>query len=215
MAGQINRGWPMGDALYQIASKPEVRNVLEIGTWRGDGSTAVLAQALAETGGKLWTLEAKEQPHRHACELYRDSGLPVELLHGASIDPAKYPPFSHYWPRIETTSQERLEPGSYRDMYNDEIVSAWAAPRHGLLSRLIREVGSFDLVLLDGGEFASGLEFELLEPHIAGYVFMDDTNHERCIKNALPRQQVVQSSGWRVVADELGQRYGWLAAKRA
>ncbi|MGV8083747.1 MAG: hypothetical protein AB2L09_08985 [Coriobacteriia bacterium] len=214
MAGQINRGWPMGDLLYELASTPEVQKVLEIGTWRGDGSTLVLAEALGRTGGRLWTMELKEENYRAACEFYADKGLPVELLHGLSVDPTWYPPFEHYWPRIERSWQEIAEPGTYREWYDDEIEHAWKAPRTSLVEQLIAEVGEFDLVLLDGGDFASTREFELLEPHITCYVFMDDTNAARCIKNAQNREHILASPDWEVLVDALDQRYGWMAAKR-
>lgn len=214
MAGQINQGWPLGDMLYELASEPQVQRVLEIGTWRGDGSTYVLAKALAETGGQLWTLELKEENWLAARDFYADKELPVDLIHGLSINPNWYPPFEHYWPRIERTSQEKLEPGSYREWYDDELRFARLAPRANLVRKLIAQYGPFDLVLLDGGEFASDHEFELLERSISGYVLMDDTNPDRCIKNALSRARVLTSDDWDVMADVLDNRNGWLAARR-
>lgn len=214
MPGQINQGWPLGDQLYELASESQVNNVLEIGTWHGDGSTMVLAKALAETGGTLWSVELKRENYDLARELYRDSGLPVRLVLGLSISPWWYPPFEHFWPRIRATRQEALEPGSYLEWYEDELAHAWLAPQHSVLERLVQQEGPFDLVLFDGGEFASDHEFELLEPHVSGYVVMDDTNHERCIKNAQSRQRVLASADWDVVADEIDQRNGWLAARR-
>jgi len=213
MAGQINRGWHLGDTLHELASEPEVTSVLEIGTWHGDGSTYVLAKALAESGGRLWTLELKAEHYEEACRFYADKNLPVELLHGLSVDPGWYPPFDYYWPMIEATSQERLEPGSYFEWYLDEIEHAREAPEHGMVEQLIAEQGPFDLVLLDGGEFASDREFELLEPYIRRYVVMDDTNAERCIKNARSRDRIVNSPHWDVLVDALDERNGWLAAR--
>lgn len=204
----------MGDLLYELASSREVEKALEIGTWRGDGSTLVLAEALGKSGGRLWTLELKEENYHAACEFYADKGLPVELLHGLSVDPDWYPPFEHFWPRIERSWQEIAEPGTYREWYDDEIEHARKAPRVNLVQTLIEEVGDFDLVLLDGGDFASGREFELLEPHIRHYIFMDDTNAARCIKNAEVRERILASNEWEVLVDALDQRYGWMAAKR-
>lgn len=214
MPGQINRGWGLGDTLHEIASSPEVERVLEIGTWHGDGSTFVLASALASSGGRLWSVELKREHHERAIDFYKDKDLPVELLHGLSIDPAWYPPFEDYWPRIRRTTQEQREPGTYREWYDDELMHALEAPSHSLVETLADRHGPFDLVVLDGGEFASDREFELLEPHIRGYVVMDDTNGERCIKNSLSRDRVLASPEWLVISDEPNERNGWLAARR-
>jgi hypothetical protein len=214
MAGQINRGWHMGDTLYELARRPEVERVLEIGTWHGDGSTFVLANALAETGGRLWSIELKSEHYQQACDFYADKSLPVELLQGLSVSADWYPPFDHYWPRIELTSQEKLEPGSYFEWYEDEIEHANRAARHSLVESMIEEHGPFDMVLFDGGEFASDREFELLEEHITHYVVMDDTNPDRCIKNSLSRARILSSRKWSVIADAIDERNGWLAASR-
>lgn len=214
MAGQINRGWNLGDTLHRLASEPDVRKVLEVGTWRGDGSTFVLAGALAETGGTLWSVELKQENYEHACRFYEGKQLPVELVHGLSVERDWYPAFDSYWPRIALTSQERLEPGSYEEWYYDEIEHAQRAPSDRLVEKLTREHGPFDLVLLDGGEFASDREFELLEQHITGYLVMDDTNPDRCIKNSFSRARVITSRRWDVIEDRLDERNGWLAARR-
>ena len=47
--GQIGDGTAFGEALQAIASKPEVKRVLEIGTWYGGGSTVNIARGVRDS----------------------------------------------------------------------------------------------------------------------------------------------------------------------
>ncbi|MBE0476555.1 MAG: hypothetical protein IBX62_05605 [Coriobacteriia bacterium] len=214
MGGQIERGHDFGDALYEVASRPEVRKCLEVGTLHGDGSTWVVAQALARSSGLLHSIELKEDNYRKAVEFYSGKGMPVELHHGLSLTVADYDGWDEYWAQVAGTRQERLEPGSYREWFDEEMELARGAERVDVVRDLAAREGWFDLVVLDGGEFASNAEFRVLQPHIRGWVFMDDTNRGRCIKNALARSWILASDEWEVVRDEPEQRNGWIAARK-
>jgi hypothetical protein len=197
-----------------LARQEHVRDVLEIGTYNGEGSTYLLARALQATGGRLWSIEAHADHYRMARDFFRDKQLPVELVHGLSLPRDAHRPFHEYWPLIEATVHEDEFPGDYLNWYHEERALAQRAERDFVLRDLLEQVGGFDLVLLDGGEFLSGHEFTLLEPHIRHYVVMDDTNGVRCIKNAEPRDRILASSEWQVIVDALDERNGWLAARR-
>lgn len=212
--GQVQRGRALGDALYELARRPDVLTALEVGTSCGDGSTLCLATALGESNGRLYSVELKREHHRAAADFYSARSLPVELIHGLSLTLADYLPFADYWPMIARTDREAVDPEEYHEWYEDEIAHAAIAPRQGVLYDLVERVGRFDMVFLDGGEFASHAEFELLEPHIDKFLVMDDTNGERCIKNALSRERVLASPRWDVLVDAIGERNGWLVARR-
>lgn len=214
MPGQIERGRGLGDMLYLLASDDEVRECVEVGTLDGEGSTYCIAQGLAQSGGRLTSVELKGEHYRRARRFYEGKGLPVEIVHGLTLTVNDYPPFEHYLPKVARTVTEAREPGLYREWYLDELEAAGRAPRQGVLHDLAARGTGFDLVMLDGGEFLSDAEFRFLEPHISGYVVVDDTNPERCIKNAWTREHVLGSPEWEVLADETGERNGWLAARR-
>lgn len=214
MTGQIERGHDFGDTLHDVASSDDVRLCLEIGTLHGDGSTWVIAQALRATSGILHSIELKDENFRRAERFYRDKDAPVVLHHGLSLTPDDYGTWDEYWCDIRNTTQEELEPGSYREWFEEEMELARAAKRTDIARDLARAEGRFDLVLLDGGEFASNVEFRVLEPYMHGWVFMDDTNGRRCIKNALAREWLFADPAWEVVRDEPSQRNGWIAARK-
>jgi hypothetical protein len=58
--------------LYDTVRRLRPQRCFEVGTWRGGGSTLVIARALHENGsGKLHTIETDEETHRAAVEDYR------------------------------------------------------------------------------------------------------------------------------------------------
>ncbi len=58
--------------LYDTVRRLRPQRCFEVGTWRGGGSTLVIARALHENGsGKLHTIETLEEPYRAAIENYR------------------------------------------------------------------------------------------------------------------------------------------------
>lgn len=214
MPGQIHTGWHLGNTLDMLARQEHVRAVLEVGTYNGEGSTHVLARALGETGGRLTSIEMRADHHRMACDFYRDRVLPVELANGLSLDREAHRPFEDYWPLIERTVHEAEHPGDYRKWYEEEVGLARRAKADRVLERLLESGDGLDMAFLDGGEFLSEAEFDMLEPHIRHYVVMDDTNGECCIKNHRSRERVLASPEWEVLVDALDERNGWLAARR-
>jgi predicted O-methyltransferase YrrM len=58
--------------LYDTVRRLRPQRCFEVGTWRGGGSTLVVARALHANGsGKLHTIESEEEPHRAAVESYK------------------------------------------------------------------------------------------------------------------------------------------------
>ena len=46
--GQVNRGSKLGEIIYNLCLQDDVRNIVEIGTWNGMGSTKCIYDALSE-----------------------------------------------------------------------------------------------------------------------------------------------------------------------
>jgi hypothetical protein len=58
--------------LYDTVRRLQPQHCFEVGTWRGGGSTLVIARALHENGtGRLHTIETEEEPYRAAVDGYR------------------------------------------------------------------------------------------------------------------------------------------------
>jgi hypothetical protein len=214
MAGQMGLSGRIGGTLNELARRPEVEKVLEIGTYNGEGSTYCLADALSHTTGRLESVEADPGLYEHACAFYSGSGLPVQLNLGLTVSLADYRPFEHYLPSIQRTAYEAEAPGTYRSWYDRELAMARSSNRTEVLRELVKRDSWYDLVLFDGGEYAAEAEFHLMEPHVHGYIVLDDTNPVRTIKNVANREWLYWSPDWDVIIDEQDDRCGWCVAKR-
>lgn len=215
MPGQMGRSGAIGSTLYELAKRPDVREVLEIGTWNGQGSTYCIACGLAETSGRLTSVEVDAEQHAAASAFYDGTGLPVDLVLGLTVRPTDYRPFEHYAPLVAQAGYEREAPGTHLEWYRRERALADDARRAGVLRDLVLgQRRRFDMVLFDGGEFASTQEFDLLEPYIDGWAVFDDTNVRMSIKNAENHERVLASPDWEVVRDEPDDRCGWTVARR-
>lgn len=214
MPGQMGLGGHIGSTLNEIARRPDVERVLEIGTYDGEGSTYCIADGLFRSTGRLRTIEVDQALHEKARAFYAGTGLPVELECGLTVRLDDYQPFEHYLPAIQRTAYEAEAPGTHRMWYDRDLGLARSAKRTDLLRELLASDRWYDLVLFDGGEYSSEAEFHLLEPHVRGYVVLDDTNPVHAIKNVANREWLHWSADWDVVVDEPDERCGWCVAKR-
>jgi predicted O-methyltransferase YrrM len=83
-SGQVqeSNGKGLAISLYRLALL--VSGALEIGTFKGCGSTLIIAKGLLDggTGGKLWTVESDEEIAKEARRAMTISNLPVDVIHG-------------------------------------------------------------------------------------------------------------------------------------
>jgi len=171
--GQIGPGTSFGTALMTLASKPEVKRALEIGTWYGGGSTVHLAQGLRDSArvtlahalrrtahedncidegeqrcchSLVVTLELFKPAWTHARQLLRE--LPVWCVLGSAV------PASEMLKREEVPVNERTE--HFKLYYERDLrLMQQATP---MLSALCANY-TFDLVLIDGNEYTGWAEF--------------------------------------------------------
>lgn len=214
MAGQVNLGSSLGDTLCELAREGGVSKCLEVGTWNGEGSTLCIATGLAETSGVLFSVELDPKFYEEAMAFYSDRDLPVKLINGATLSADEFGDFEEYAAGAQRTIHEAADPGCYRRMYDSELSLARQAHNLYVLQSLVDAEQSFDLVLLDGGEFTTYAEFLVIEPYVTRYLVLDDTNPSGSIKNVRTREDLLGNKAWDVVADHIDDRNGWLVARR-
>jgi hypothetical protein len=170
---------PLARAIEEIAARPGVRQILEIGSSAGDGSTAAWVRgALRNTQPpRLHCIEVSKERHAALVDRWRD--LSFVHCHNVSSVPAECLASAEEVERFYRDVPSRLREfelatvlGWLRrdvDYLNDHALSeqgiAEIKERYG--------IDAFDAVLIDGSEFAGRAELE--EVYGARFIVLDDT----------------------------------------
>ena len=125
----------IGATLNELARRPEVEKVLEIGTYNGEGSTYCLADGLSRSTGRLRSIEADTRLSEHARSFYAGTGCRWSCIAGSRVALEDYAPYEHFLPRIERTAYEAEAPGTHRSWYERELELARSAEQHGSPAR--------------------------------------------------------------------------------
>lgn len=170
------------------------KTIVEIGTWFGNGSTLCIHEGLIRPDQVLITFEVDGEKAAHAAALYAADAR-VRCIHGTIALPGEFQPFAG--------------PLDGMQFYEGEKAANNAAPyRWDAIPEKI------DLLVLDGGEWTSEVEFEKLRDRTDVVVF-DDTNPQRSNKNVKNAAYIRGNSEWEVLDDRPNYRNGILVAKRA
>jgi len=161
--GQITLDGPVGQALVEHSKG--CKNIVEIGTWNGLGSTRCF---LSNLTSNFYTLESNKDKHTIAQENLKDLITPnVKFLHGSilkveDVDVSIFPELSH---------------PEFKRWHSVDMENVKNSPN--VLSQLPEEI---DFLLLDGGEFTTWSEFKILLPRCTKYIALDDVNVSKCKK---------------------------------
>lgn len=217
MAGQINLGTPLGDAIRRLAGNRGYTTALEIGTWNGLGSTLCLLRGAADRPAEypldIWSIEANgdmaalvagrlDEWWTAAKKFKVPEGHPYKEVSDAwgKKLPVNCPLRLMYGRMAETmlTIPEILThplypkvEDHYRLHYRDELRSMREAPLLGLRRQ-------FDIVILDGGEFTGEADWLAAQRCSPKIVVMDDTalmKNSRALEDALAKGWTVMASG--------------------
>lgn len=183
--GQIEPSSSIGRWIELLVLSEETQNVVEIGTWNGRGSTLCIHNGCVQSGKTALSIEASKPMWEKARKnLPRKS--PVDLIWGSIVGP-------------EDLDTEELS----------EEESAWLASDLAALESapdVLRSVPEeINLLVLDGGEFASYSEFLRLESRLNGFVVLDDT---KVRKNKLTEAWLESSNRWIEIVRG-ADRNGW------
>jgi hypothetical protein len=162
-----------GRAIIQTIREHGFETVLEIGAWDGTGSTSVLIKALAHAQDPLIVaLEANATRYVQLVENVKEYGW-VKPAFGSSITLQSLAPksFEEVW----DSPYNRLRfPQDLVRQWWEETQRFLAGVQAGFLERLHGQ--AFDVVLVDGCEFAGFDDYRLAKPH-AKCLMLDDVHH--------------------------------------
>ena len=185
--GQILESTQLGKWISVLAAEADVHSIVEIGTWKGLGSTLLIARSLAQTGkaAKFLSIEARKDFHDLAMRnLAQESS--VELLWGTIVSKSDL-------------DRENLEEHELPWLQEDETAIA-SAPN---LASSMPDV--VDLLVLDGGEFSTWAEFSFLLPRLTRYLVLDDTRVRKARK---VERFLTSAGGWYRIGQGF-DRNGW------
>jgi hypothetical protein len=205
----------MSELLMELAARPEVRTILEIGASSGAGSTAALVAAGRQRvqPPTLHCIEVSEVRFARLTERYRD--LPWVVCHRLSSVPLESFPTPAEVTRFHRERRSGLHRLPLEEILRwlDQDLAYLRQHRlsgHGIRAiRAAHGVDRFDLVLIDGSEFTGPAELD--ELYGARYVVLDDTT---TLKNLDNRERLVADPKYRLIEEDAGLRNGFAAFER-
>ncbi len=157
-SGQMSLKNQVGRMLFAICGLDENRTIVEIGTWNGLGSSAIIAQGVAS---------GKQNAQVYGLEIFADRVLESKknlqkydffnVIHGRVVD-------------IEELDSSNLL-NEEIEWFESDLLNMSTAPN--VLDLLPQQI---DVLLLDGGEFSSYSEYLLLKDRGVKWLILDDVN---------------------------------------
>lgn len=183
--GQIQARHPFGQWIETYAKNIAFQRYLEIGSWNGKGSTICMALGL----------------------LNRNDGA---LLHSLEINQERFVESSTFWahnPRIRMHHARILQSLPNVRSIHSNIVDQWQKEDEDhFQSASYFDPAEFapEVVLLDGGEYMTYFEYQVLKPYARVFI-LDDTLVEKCKRIV---EELSADPAWKLVASG-SDRNGW------
>jgi hypothetical protein len=193
---------PFSRDITQIASDPQFKTFLEIGTWNGLGSTRAFASGFEQRPqGEdyiFYSLECNSDKCGDAIQLYKHN--PKMHILNEVIWNEEPSDFYQIFPQILTSDL-------FKRWNEVDILNMKKCPL--FLDRAdLPQV--FDVILLDGGEFTTYHEFQRLKDRCR-LLLLDDTNTDKC--KLIVHEIKSNPKKWKIIK-ELNVRNGYLIAAR-
>lgn len=187
--GQINERTVGGRVIADILQTDKtIKNVLEIGTWNGLGSTACFLKALEKNENvKLFqSLECNHDKNQQAIQNlkpFMTDSKKIELIWGSVL---KHDQINNE--HLFEIFPELIGNAEFQKWHNIDLENMKLCPF--VLHQIPDQV---DLVLFDGGEFTTYFEFLVLYKKCSKYILLDDCNVSKCKQI---RQILKNSNKW-------------------
>jgi predicted O-methyltransferase YrrM len=201
--------------LKGLAKNQPLRNVLEIGSSSGAGSTQALVEGLRANPWQpsFFCMELSKHRFRELRRRYRRDDF-VNCYNASSVPSDAFlteKEVSHFY----STSQTKLNSYPLEEVLRWrrlelDYLSAQRVPSAGIeLIKLTKRIQTFDLVLIDGSAFTG--EAELQAVYGAAYILLDDVND---IKNLRNYERLKLDSSYTLCAENWNVRNGFACFKK-
>jgi hypothetical protein len=192
MIGQINLGNEFGNTIYTISKNHKYSTFCEVGTWNGCGSTKCIYEGIRDRDAVFYSIEGDKNMYAEAAKQWNN--IPnVHLLYGTL--------HRNIMSRAEVETHPLYSRiiDHYKLWYTTESEAVYSTP--------LIQVPPCDVILLDGGEFSTHGDWNVLKHPNLKVVILDDT---QVIKtNAIREELLCHPEEWRCTHDRPFDRNGW------
>jgi predicted O-methyltransferase YrrM len=201
MSGQIQNNSNFGKVLKTIAQRADVKNIVEIGTWNGLGSTLCILESIQNKETTFISIELIKEMYNHAKNNLRQYSK-VILLNGAIITAEDLNWFNVEEAKCNFTSIER----EHFDLHYMKEVEA-IKTANNVLDQIPETI---DFLILDGGEYSTYPEWQKLKSRTK-IVAIDDTT---VLKSKKIRSELLSDNEWQLVTEDQSDRNGYSVFER-
>ena len=188
------------EQITKYASDLKYKTFLEIGTWNGLGSTKVFSNGFKNRTDDyvFYSLECNKEKCADAAKLYVDNDK-IHILNEViwNDEPSD---FYQVFPQCLTNEM-------YKHWNEVDIVNM---KKCNLFLNRKNLPDIFDVLLLDGGEFTTYYEFQILKNRCK-VIMLDDVNVDKC--KLIVEEIESNPSSWKIIKKE-NTRNGFLIAER-
>lgn len=198
-SGQIDND-SFSSEIRKYASDPQYKTFLEIGTWNGLGSTKQFVEGLKHRNDDyaFYSLECNSEKHLLAHKLYQQYPK-VHILNEVIFNDTP-DNFFDIFPQCKSNALYKR--------WNDVDIANMKKCEIFLHRKDIPT--TFDVILLDGGEFTTYFEYQLLKDK-CNILMLDDINVDKC--KLIVKEIRSQPDKWEIIKTD-NVRNGFMIAKR-
>ena len=197
--GQINLNTKFGKLLKKYSEDSNAKSILEIGTWNGFGSTRCIIEGLQNRTNEyiFYSLECNTEKSNSAKKLYENIDN-VHILNEVIINVMPE--------NIYEIFPEILKNSDYNYWNSIDFSNMKDKP---LFLERPNLPQIFDIILLDGGEFTTYFEYQLLKDRCK-YLMLDDINVTKC--KLIVKEIENNPDKWEILEKD-NERNGFLICK--
>ena len=197
--GQITRNSILGNSLYLLSMRPEIRHIVEMGTWNGMGSTKCIIDGLSNRSDNYRFVSVELYPDmyleaRNNLQDYLNDK--IVLLQGKIVEYE-----DTFW-----FDRKTIDPLDEHAKLYLESDMKYLKTEKNVFDQVPK---SIDLCVLDGGEYSTYPEYLKLKDRVKIFA-LDDTRILKCSKI---REELMQEK-WGIILDDLNVRNGVSILKR-
>jgi len=159
--GQIQLGSSFCQEIRKLISNNNFETILEIGTWKGMGSTYCVIQEIIDKNINFISLESYKEFYEIAKNNLSSFENNVTLLYGKIIELNEFLEFNKDI-KQQLTHQQKI-------FFDNDVKTYNVCPY--IMEKIPEQI---DFLILDGGEYSTYLEWTKLKERIS-YVALDDT----------------------------------------